>query len=413
EMPIYQGLILCCLLSSLSQVLAQLKWRTLVRQPIVLCVVGMFAAVFLSHAAHLDLWKARFCANEFSKVLIYFLLLVAVVNSPRRLRTFLLWLLACITVLAAIALLQYHEVIHVPTLTVLEYMDHDADAEQAVMIKRLRSTGPFHDPNDLSMLLVLGTLLGAFFLTDRKYRLALPALAAALGVFGYALALTKSRGGLLALAVGLGALFQARYGWKKAILLAAVALPTVLVVFKGRQTDIGGALANDTGQERIQLWSEGLVFLRRAPLFGIGQNQFAEEVDLVAHNSFVHCFAELGFFGGTIFLLAWLYPIRTIYRLGNSGLRFAEPRMARLRPYLLGAVAGYAVSMLSVSRSYVVPTYTVLGLAAAYLRDAVTVPALAGTAFDRRLVKFAIVSSAMFVAAVYVFVRVFARWSPG
>ena len=37
-------------------------------------------------------------------------------------------------------------------------------------------------------------------------------------------------------------------------------------------------------------------------MFGIGESRFHEEIHKVAHNSYVHAYAEMGFFGGTVFL---------------------------------------------------------------------------------------------------------------
>jgi hypothetical protein len=76
----------------------------------------------------------------------------------------------------------------------------------------------------------------------------------------------------------------------------------------------------------------------------------------------------------------------------------------------MAIIAGYAVGMLSLSRVYVVPTYLVLGLAAAYVqiargRVSIEVPRV-GTGLALRLGAL----SAAFLACTYVFVRLFVRW---
>ena len=77
----------------------------------------------------------------------------------------------------------------------------------------------------------------------------------------------------------------------------------------------------------------------------------------------------------------------------------------RFRPYLLAACAAYAIGIMALSRAYVQPTYLVVGLAAAYARMAVTVPALPGLRVDGRLlVRIAGVSVAVLVGT-YLFVR--------
>ena len=67
--------------------------------------------------------------------------------------------------------------------------------------------------------------------------------------------------------------------------------------------------------------------LRQAPLFGIGVGKYEDEVGLVAHNSFVHAYTELGIFGGALFLGAFVYPLGTLHRLGvESSPHMEEPR---------------------------------------------------------------------------------------
>lgn len=410
-LPIYNYLILACLILSLPNVMPLLTGDALKRQPITLGVLGMLAAVFLSHASHGDLWSARFGALEFSKTVILYLLLVANVNSVNRLQVFLAWLLACITLVALLAVLQYHGVIHIASLEVLVERLTNPLTGFIEDVVRMRSTGLFNDPNDLAMILVVGMALAAYFFSHpRAVQLKLPLLALAV-MFFYALLLTKSRGGLLALMAALGTQFQARYGWKKSLMLGALALPLVLVLVKGRQSDIGGAIGEGTGQSRIQLWSGSLGLFRRAPLFGIGYNLCAEEIGQVSHNSYVHAFAELGMFGGAMFLGMIFYALRSLYRLGLPPWMLPDANLARLRPFLLSAVAGYSASMLTLSRGDVAPTYVILGLPAVYFNQVRAAGRAELGAFDSRLVKNVAKVSVAYLACLYVFVRVFARWS--
>jgi O-antigen ligase len=236
-------------------------------------------------------------------------------------------------------------------------------------------------------------------------------LLTAIAIFLYTLMLTHSRGGLLALLIAGTLLFQSRYGWRKSAPLLAFALPLALLLFSGRQTAIAGAVAEGTGQQRIQFWSMGLQLLRANPLFGIGYGQFVEETRHAAHNSYVEAYSEMGFFGGTLFLAAFAYPLWTMYRLGDIRRRMLlPPALEAMRPYLLAAVAGYAGAMLSLSRTYIVPTFLVVGLAAAYLRLVEGHLPLPELKFDQRLARKLAFASVAFVVATYVFVRTFARW---
>jgi O-antigen ligase len=203
-------------------------------------------------------------------------------------------------------------------------------------------------------------------------------------------------------------LFQDRFGIRKAVMLAMFALPVMFTLFAGRQTDI--SLSQDTGQDRIQLWARGFTMLKRSPIFGIGYGRYADEMGLVAHNSYVHAFTELGLLGGTLFVGAFYYAMSTLHRLGPSQDMIADRELARLRPYLLAIVAAYGAGMLTISRNYIVPTYMVIGLVTIYLRlVAANVPE-AIPQFDVRLVQRFAVIGAAFLFAAEAFVRVFLRW---
>ena len=47
-----------------------------------------------------------------------------------------------------------------------------------------------------------------------------------------------------------------------------------------------------------------------------------------------------------------------------------DPAFLRLRPYLIAMIAGYAMGIFSLSRNYIVPTYMIFGIVAAYQRVA-------------------------------------------
>lgn len=217
--------------------------------------------------------------------------------------------------------------------------------------------------------------------------------------------LTQSRGGLLGLLAGLLGLFCARFGWRKTIPLAILMVPAVLLLVGGRQANI--TTGSGTGQERIELWNEGLILFRRAPLFGIGYNMYADEVGLVAHNSYIHCYTELGFFGGTLFLGAFCLALTGLRQLGSGRISIPDPELRRLRPYLIAIISAYCIGMYSLSRAYVQPTYLVLGLVAVYLRLASDKPPLR---LDAWLLQRVTLVSVAVLAFLHVYVRLFVRY---
>jgi O-antigen ligase len=405
---IYAVLATLALFIALPAILPQLTLRALLDRPISACVFGMLAAVVLSHLSSFYIFGARMAGMEFLKIVVYYLLLVGLIDRVERLRQFLGWLVALAVVATLLAVLQYHGVIDIPALAAIEQTQVDPDTGDTSIVLRLVSTGIFNDPNDLCLLLVLAIAACVHGIEDRRWGAWRFAWLAPAGLFAYAMMLTQSRGGFLGLLAAVVVFIWVRKGWRKGLPLAALALPLMFYVFAGRQTalDVG----EDTAQSRIQLWSEGLTLFRRAPVFGFGFGTYAEEVGQVAHNSFVHSFAELGFFGGTLFLGAFAIAFRTLKHIGGSMTRRTDADLVRLRPYLMAIVAGYAVGMMSLSRAYVVPTYLVLGLAAAYVeitrqQAALQLPRF-GTAMAARLAGLGVA----FLACTYVFIRLFVQW---
>ena len=114
------------------------------------------------------------------------------------------------------------------------------------------------------------------------------------------------------------------------------------------------------------LQREGMALFRQYPLFGIGMDQYAEYVGLVAHNSFIHAYVELGFLGGTFFLWAFVFPLRTLRLLQKDIKLQAFSSLYKLNSYLTGAFVAFAVGFMSLSRCYFVPIYMLFGLATSY-----------------------------------------------
>ena len=405
--PIYAVVATAALLLALPAVLMQFGLQSLTERPITVCVIGVLLAIMMSQLTNFSVWGARTSGEEFFKVLLYYLLLLAAVDSVERLRRFMRWLAALAVVVTTIAVLQYHGVIDLPGLSEIAQGHVDSETGEVSVLLRLVSTGIFNDPNDLSLLLVLASSACVYSFGDRRWGAWRWIWITPMAMFAYAMMLTESRGGFLGLMAAVAVFVWARMGWRRALPVAALVVPAMFFIFAGRQTELG--VGEETAQARIGLWSEGLTMLKTSPVFGVGYGQYDERVGQVAHNSFVHAFAELGFFGGAMFLGAFALAFVSVHRVRKAGK--VDVDLRRLGPYLLAIIAGYAVGMLSLSRTYVVPTYLVLGLAGAYgeiaRRNGVEPPLPRVSA--RLGVRLAALG-VLFVAATYCFVRVFGRW---
>jgi len=403
--PIYLALLLLTCVAALPRLLENGGPHWLFQHPTTWCVLGVQVAIWLSHVSAGRTYEARASSIEFAKVLLYFFLVLLVLDTPERVRSFLNWLVLLIGALTLLAILQFFGVVQLlPQSTLLEQREFDPATGEAVLIPRLRAIGLFSDPNDLCLLLVVGMAICLWGLgggPGGAFRVIYLGL---LGLFGCALVLSQSRGGLLAVLAAAGLFVWLRWGWRKTALVAVVALPVVLVLVGGRMARLSAG--EETAQERINLWSEALLMLRQSPLFGIGSGQFSEEMGLVAHNSYVHCFAELGFVGGTCFLGAFVLCLRSLYQLASGREQDGDPELRRLGLYVLCMVFGYGVGLLSLSRAYVVPTYLVLGLGVVQSQFAYQAGAAPRLAVSGRLMIGLTSISMLFLIGTYLFVRV-------
>lgn len=400
-LPVYEACILSCLAVSYPLVLAEMTPKALAGRPVNACAVGMLGAIVLSHLANGEPAAAFGYGVEFVKLLLYYFLLVAVVDTPARLERFLAALAVFALAITALAVGHYHGLVRVPAIEFMRSGLDDSGSEES-MVRRLGSTGLFQDPNDMCLMLVMALIVCLYQLIERRRWY----WAAPLFVFGHALMLTHSRGGFLGMLAALVVLLAARFG-RRALPLGLVVVPAVFILFAGRQTSLSAG--NGTGQTRVQLWLEGMNLFVHRPAFGIGSDRYAEYAGHVAHNSFIHCYTELGLVGGTFFLGAFYVAAWSLVRLGGRGLPPVSEALRRQRPYVLALVAGYAGGLMSLSCPYIIPTYTVLGLASVYVRLSereLGVPvARLNPALARRLAAL----SLAFVVVAQVAVRLLAR----
>ncbi len=409
--PIYNVVILACLAASASAVLYLLSPASLAQSPIEACALGMLACAVLSHLTHLELLMAISSAVELLKVLAYFFLVVALLDTPSRFRQFFLWLCVFVTIMVSLALMHHYQVINIPALEAMkevQWDEVDPSTGEPLELERLQATGIYGNPNDLSRILVVGILLCLYFLGDQRSGPVRALFILPMALFGQGLHLTHSRGGVLSLLAGIGVLLIYRLGRTKSLLLAAAVLPALLLVSGGRETNF--STSSGTGQERLKLWNEGFVLMKGSPIFGIGINRYSEFVGLVAHNSFVQCYVELGFIGGTVFFALSYLPLRALGLQKRDPELGADPEVERLRPYVCALVMATVVGMFSSTRSYSIPTYLIFGIAAAFLKILAETGRIELPRVDWNLARRLAPASLLMLAGFYVYVRLSARY---
>jgi O-antigen ligase len=401
--PIYNILIVANLVVAAPVIARQLS-TGLKQAPATVCVVGILAGLVLSLVARNDLAGAWDWGIEFAKVIAYFLLITAILTTTRRFTIYLATVVALTVILTGLAVAHYYGQIDLPAIRHARETSYDAMGVR-IDIVRLAAFGVFADPNDLSMIIVLSMLicLGGLFCRDLK--LARFALLAPIGFLVFALALTQSRGGLLALMAGLCALLISRFGLLRSAIPIAALVPLILVAFGGRQADIVNSISAGTGGQRTELWYAGLQMLKWSPIVGMGHTQFVQEQGYVAHSSYIQALAEWGLFGGTMFIGLFYVVLFSMWRLKKVRRAIRSPVLRALQPYLLGAVAAYVASMLTLTRCDIVPTYLVAGLGVSYERLARRdTPLLPLEVSPSLLVRIAAVTLS-FIAATYIYIR--------
>ena len=409
-LPIYNYLILATLASALPKVVDHLRPERLVREPMTACILAMIPAIVLSHLTHFDLWSAREGAFTFSKSVVYYMVLISVVNTSERLRIFLYAIALFAALISTIAILHYYGIVTVESIKVTEERMIDPETDEPYVIPRLCATGLFGDPNDLSMITVAGVVICLLAMDDKRLGIYRIAWTIPLALFFATLVLTKSRGGMLAFGAAGITLSYLRFGLWKTGVATAILLPVLVLGVGGRQTDMSSGFKGGTGQDRLELWSDGLVELKTSPLFGIGFNAYSDHVGLVAHNSFIHAFVELGLIGGGLFFGAFWFAAISFWKVSRrmrSEYRLTtNPTFRRMHPFLVTMLCGYSVSMFSLSRAYVEPTYLALGVANAYFLESgrLGIPSPVRVNL-RRMAELAAVSIGFLLAA-YLFIKI-------
>lgn len=360
--PIYEGLIALCVLTSIPRLLSIAASRPVLSNSLVVLAACMVPAVAMSHLAHGDTYHARLGGAEMLKACTFLMLVVALVDSTRRLHAMLLAVVTATIAVTGLALLHYHGVIEILALRAVEQANIGAGEQGDATVMRLCGIGVFNDPNDFSLLLIIGMVICGYAMSEGKGVIVRLLLLVPIGLFTYALLLTHSRGGLIAAVTALLAYLQVRFGLRNALPFALVLLSGLIAMAWGRQTTFNLDNPEDTFQSRLELWNHALDIFRVSPAFGVGQGRIVEAIGFVVHNSFLQAFAEMGLAGGMIFIgLAGGVLI---------GLWRARPQredLHRLRPCIAAIVASYAMGLMSLSRTYTVPTQLVLGLGTAYL----------------------------------------------
>lgn len=229
---------------------------------------------------------------------------------------------------------------------------------------RIQGLGEINDPNDLGQLIVC--VIPLLFVFWRKGRMITNApfvlLPVAILLFG--VYLTHSRGALVALTVIL--LFAARR--RIGTLPAAAMAGAMFIAAMALQFTGGRNISATAGEDRSNLWGEGMQILRAHPFFGVGYGDLWEHTEgyLTAHNSVIVCAAELGLVG-LFFWSLYLYPtIRDALVIGSpQKVNEGELIVPEVTPYPQSALTAEEIDKVDVNRMGRALSLSLIGFLAA------------------------------------------------
>jgi hypothetical protein len=175
--------------------------------------------------------------------------------------------------------------------------------EHSEWFYRLRGMGQINDPNDFAQLIVCVLPLMFFFWKEKRKGWNFFVVLLPVGILLWGAFLTHSRGSILALMAVVIVALRKKIGTVPSLLLAAVLFAGATAAgYTG-----GRDISTSAGEDRTELWGDGLQLLKSHPLFGIGFGNMPDAIGKTAHNTIVVCAAELGMCG-LFFWSLFLFP---------------------------------------------------------------------------------------------------------
>jgi putative inorganic carbon (HCO3(-)) transporter len=315
--PSMQGMPIMLILGAGTAALAFLhqafskQTLVLARVPQHIFVLWVFVAVGASRLAMGHVRGAVEAILDFLPTVVMYFLLIELTTTPKKIRIVFITILHLTLVLAVQGIVQYY------TGGGLGGMEAYKDSTEETG-GRIQAVGIFADPNDLA--LVINTVLPLTLILIAQSRSGLVRLYSILiaAVFIFAIFLTESRGGLLAMGAMAILFFYRKFGKIVGIPVGLMVMGALLVLGP-RMNTISTEEASSYG--RLEAWSLAMDLFKGSPLFGIGYNHFMDYHFRTAHNSYLLCTAELGLFG--------LYPWLMLFYISYKNTVFVEKELVR------------------------------------------------------------------------------------
>ena len=310
-------------------------------------LLALLASQLSLAAAMSPVWRggAFWATLEFSKVLIVVLVMAMAINSAGRFRQLILIQAGSIAMIAGVTIWKSH-----------------------LLAGRLEGAvaGAFSDPNDLALTIILSLPLALALIFLSRNIVWKIFWSASILIMVYAVFLTGSRGGYLALAAAaVAGLWEfAIEGRRRYLLALAVLAGAVFWHVSGGiiAARLQGIVTPDGSvQQRQELFWRSIEVTKEHPLFGVGAGNFEQTSGNwhVTHNSYTQMSAE----GGVPALILYLLILACGFKNLRTAKRLSRERTETsvLARALLASLAAYVVGSVFLSMAYEFFPYILVG----------------------------------------------------
>jgi O-antigen ligase len=329
---------------------------------IVLALAGLAATLLPLSVAPGE--SARFLLDAYSKLVVIFILIVALSTHPRVIRNLVQ------AVLTGVGLLGIFTISSASKPSVPDN------------VLRHASAGASYDSNDIAMMMVCTLPLAVFGALALRGGSRLAAAGVTV-ICVLATILTMSRGGFVGLMV-VSALIIFRLRSVSARLMTfALIVGLFAVTAPFQYWYVMETIWNPTGSgylgrgvfSRVELWERGLDLILANPLTGVGIGVYhiadglkygRDRGFVTAHNTFIQLGGELGILGFTLLVALFALSLRNVRRARRAAQGDSElADLAWMATAIEISLWGYVVAGFALSQAYAPMLYFLVGVATA------------------------------------------------
>ncbi len=312
--------------------------------------------------------------DVFVKVIILYVLIRNLVNTPARAAATLTTLGAVGAALGAYAL------------------NAKLTGQAQIEGSRAGFVGLLGDPNDLALVLLMGMpFLASVVMMTHGSRRWIYGLLLAVVIAG--IVSTQSRGGFMGLGAAAFILLQDKVKSRALqIGILAVGMAGLMAVSGMSDRSSGGGEGDgidESAQGRLDAWMAGMRMVKARPILGVGYDRFADNYPtyvtnaviwgkLEAHNSFVKAVAETGIVGFVPFMTMVVLSFRSAVRVRRRRNELDDPMERAAASSLLPTMTAFFISAFFLSQCWSWFTFILLALVAATERSLPAAPEMQG-----------------------------------